>query len=89
METVNFVEFRKHLSDYVGKARFANEWVIVTQHGKVVGGFVSAEALQTLEELEMQRDVEAFDRGVAQAEKEGTLSLKEFAKRMGLKNVSG
>ncbi len=84
MQKVNFVEFRKHLSDYVGLARFANERIAVTHHGRVVGGFVSVEALQLLEELEMQKDVEAFDHALEQVEKEGTTSLDEFRKGIGL-----
>lgn len=84
MQKVNFVEFRKHLSEYVGRARFADERIAVTHHGKVVGGFVSAEALQQLEDLEMKKDVEAFDRGMASIEKHGTMSLEEFKKSIEL-----
>lgn len=69
MQKVNFVEFRKHLSEYVGKARFADERIAVTHHGKVVGGFVSAQALQLLEDLEMQEDCEALDKAVERHKK--------------------
>ena len=86
MQKVNFVEFRKHLSEYVGQARFADKRIAVTHHGKVVGGFVSAEALQFLEELEMQQDCEAYDRAMEQHKKNGhkTISHKEMMKRLGL-----
>ena len=86
MQKVNFVEFRKHLSEYVGQARFANERIAVTHHGKVVGGFVSAEALQFLEELEMQKDCEAFDLAMERYKKSGnkTISHGEFVKNIGL-----
>ena len=86
MHTVNFVEFRKHLSQYVGKARFANECIAVTHHGTVVGGFVSAEALQLLEDLEMQKDCEAYDRAMKHFEKNQykTRSHEEFKKNIGL-----
>lgn len=84
MQKVNFVEFRKHLSEYVGQARFAGERIAVTHHGKVVGGFVSAETLQFLEDLEMKKDVEAFDRGMKSINKDGTMSLEEFKKGIGL-----
>lgn len=84
MTKVNFVEFRKHLSEYVGKARFANERIAVTHHGKVVGGFVSAEALHFLEECEMQSDVDAYDRAMERHIKNGgkTISHKEMMKRL-------
>ncbi|MCE5317348.1 MAG: type II toxin-antitoxin system Phd/YefM family antitoxin [Parachlamydia sp.] len=84
MQKVSFVEFRKHLSEFVGQARFANERIAVTHHGKVVGGFVSAEALHLLEELEMQKDIEVFDRGMESIKKQGTISLEEFRKGIGL-----
>lgn len=80
MQTVSFVEFRKHLSDYVGQARFAHERIAVTHHGKVVGGFVSAETLQFLEELEKRKDIEAFDLGMQSIKTNGTISLEEFKK---------
>lgn len=87
MQKVNFVEFRKNLSEYVGQARFAGERIAVTHHGKVVGGFVSAEALQFLEELEeLQNDGEAYDRAMERYEKSGrkTISHEEFVKNIGL-----
>lgn len=84
MQKVSFVEFRKHLSEFVGQARYANERIAVTHHGKVVGGFVSAEALHLLEEFEMQKDIEAFDRGMESIKKQGTISLEEFKKEIGL-----
>lgn len=84
MPTVNFVEFRKHLSQYVGQARFADERIRVTHHGKVVGGFVSAEALKLLEAIEMNRDVDAYDRGMESIRKHGTQSLEEFEKGLDL-----
>ncbi len=84
MQKVKFVEFRKHLSEYVGQARFANERIAVTHHGKVEGGFVSAEALQLLEELEMLEDCAAYDRALARHKKKGskTISHKEMMKRL-------
>ncbi len=84
MQKVSFVEFRKHLSDYVGQARFAGERIAVTHHGKVVGGFVSADSLKLLEEIEMQKDIEAFDRGMKNMDKHGSISLNEFKKEIGL-----
>ena len=81
---VSFVEFRKHLSEYVGQARFADERITVTHHGKVVGGFVSAEALQILEDLEMQEDCEAYDKAIKRHKKNGykTISHEELMKRL-------
>lgn len=84
MEKVNFVEFRKHLSEYVGKARFADERIAVTHHGKVVGGFVSARALKVLEDIEMKNDIECYDRGIDSIQKNGTVSLEEFKKAIDL-----
>lgn len=84
MEKVKFVEFRKHLSEYVGRSRFAKERIAVTYHGKIVGGFVSAEALKFLEDLETRNDIEAFDRGMDSIKKSGTMSLEEFRKEIGI-----
>lgn len=84
MEAVNFVEFRKHLSEYVNQAQYRDELIPVTRHGKVVGGFVSADALHLLEEWEMKKDEEAFDRGMKSIKKHGTVSLGEFKKQIGL-----
>ena len=85
-QKVSFVEFRKHLSEYVGQARFADERIAVTHHGKVVGGFVSAEALQLLEELEMKQDCEAYDRAMENYKEndEKTISHTDFLKNIGL-----
>ena len=86
MQKVSFVEFRKHLSDYVGLARFADERIAVTHHGKVVGGFVSAEALKMLEEWELQEDNKAYDRAMKRYKKNKgrTISHEEFVKNIGL-----
>lgn len=86
MPKVSFVEFRKHLSEYVGQARFADKRIVVTHHGKVVGGFVSPEALQLLAALEMEEDCAAYDRAMERHEKSGyeTLSHEEFVKNIGL-----
>ena len=45
---------------------------------------MSAEALQFLEDLEMKRDIEAFDRGMESIKKNGTMSLDEFKKELEL-----
>lgn len=84
MYEVNFVEFRKHLSEYVGKARYADERIAVTHHGKVVGGFVSADALKLLEDWEMKQDCEAYDRAMERHKKNGykTISHEEMMKRL-------
>lgn len=84
MEKISFVEFRKHLSEYVGQARFADARIAVTHHGKVVGGFVSAEALQFLEDLEMQQDCEAYDKAIERHKKNRnkTISHAEMIKRL-------
>lgn len=84
MQKVSFVEFRKHLSEYIGKARFANTRTAVTYHEKVVGGFVSAEDLRKLEKLEQEKDLQAFDEGMESIKKNGSISLKDFKKGIGL-----
>lgn len=86
MQKVNFVEFRKHLSNYVGLARFADERIAVTHHGKVVGGFVSAEALKFLEEMELQKDDESYDLAMKRYKKNKgkTISHEEFIKNIEL-----
>ena len=81
---MSFVEFRKNLLEYVGKARFGDEWTLVTQHGKVVGGFVSTEALQALRELQKQKDIKAYDRGMESVKKRGGISHEEMKKKLGL-----
>ena len=82
MQKVNIVEFRKHLTQFIGQARYAGEYVAVTYHGEVVGGFVSAEALQYLEEQAMQGDIRAFDRAMKRHKKKGgkTQIFEEFKK---------
>ncbi len=82
MQVVSFVEFRKHLSEYVGMARYADERIAVTHHGKVVGGFVSAEILNYLEELETQKDIAAYRKGLKSIEKHGTISHQEFKNQL-------
>jgi PHD/YefM family antitoxin component YafN of YafNO toxin-antitoxin module len=84
MKKVSFVEFRKHLSEYIGMARFAHEWTAVTQHGKVVGGFVSKDALEMLMKLQEQEENAAYDRGMKSAQENGTISHEELKKRLGL-----
>ncbi len=86
MQKVSFVEFRKHLSEYVGQARFADGRIAVTHHGKVVGGFVSAKALRFLEDLEMQEDCTAYDLALERHKKNGfkTISHEELMKKLDL-----
>lgn len=84
MQRVSFVEFRKHLSEYVGKARFAGKRIGVTHHGKLVGGFVSPEALELLDELETKKELQAFDRGLESIKKHGTMTFDEFKEEIGL-----
>lgn len=86
MQTISFVEFRKHLSDYVGRARYADERIAVTHHGKIVGAFVSVETLKLLEELEEEEDRKAYDRAIRRHKKNKskTISQDEMMQRLGL-----
>jgi len=86
MQKVSFVEFRKHLSEFVGMARFADERIAVTHHGKVVGAFVSADTLQFLEDLEMQEDIKAYKNALRRHKKAKgkTISHEDFLKNIGL-----
>lgn len=60
MEQVSYVEFRQHLSDYIGKARFAKERIVVTKRGKIVGAFVPIEDLESIQSFEDKEDIAIF-----------------------------
>ena len=79
---INFVSFRQNLSEYVSLAKYASNRVVVTRNGKPVGAFVSIEDLKIIEEMEYQRDIKAFDAGMKDIKKHGTVSLEEVKKQL-------
>lgn len=86
MDHINFVKFRQHLSEYVGRAHFAKERVIVTQRKKVVGAFVPIEDLETILALEDQRDLEAFREAMKEDFEDWDIVKKRLLKKRRLKN---
>lgn len=78
MIKISVDEFKKNFSEYIERTRSTNERIAVTKHGKVIGGFVSAEDLKLLED----NDVGAYDRGIERIKKNGTISLEEFKEKI-------
>lgn len=62
IEQITTRELRAQLSDVLGRTMYAGERIGVTRNGKIAAVLVSVDDFETLEELEMARDVAMYDK---------------------------
>lgn len=81
-ETMTSIDARKHFSELIGKASFANEPTIITRSGKNVAVVISFEDYERYRQLEDQADGELAMKRIAAGGKRH--SLADVKKRLGL-----
>jgi prevent-host-death family protein len=77
----NVVDVRNTLSDFLNRASYRGERIIIERRGKPVAALVPLSDVERLEELENQADLKAAKK--ARKEK-GGVSLDQYRKKHGL-----
>jgi prevent-host-death family protein len=83
MTTVTASDLKTNHSDLLGRVRFGHERIAVTYHGKEVAAVVPMEDAHLLEKLEEALDALDASEAIAEAEREGTISLAELRETLG------
>jgi prevent-host-death family protein len=78
---VNVVDVRNTFSEYLNRASYQGQRIVIERRGKPVAALVSLEDLARIEALEDQADVKAAKR--ARKEK-GGVTLDRYCKKHGL-----
>jgi prevent-host-death family protein len=77
----NVVDVRNTFSEYLNRASYQGQRIVIERRGKPVAALVSLEDLKRIEALEDQADVKAAKR--ARKEK-GGVTLDQYCKKHGL-----
>ena len=77
----NVVDVRNTFSDYLNRASYRGERIIIERRGKPLAALVSLEDLALIEQLENAADVKAAKK--ARKEK-GGVTLEQYRKKHGL-----
>jgi prevent-host-death family protein len=83
MAPVTAKELKEHIAGVLSRVQYGGERVFVTRHGKEVAAVVSIEDARLLDELEDVLDAHDALEALDEAERDGTISLTEFRKRLG------
>ena len=78
----NVVDVRNTFSDYLNRASYQGQRIVIERRGKPVAALVSLEDLELLNALEDRADVKAAKK--ARKEK-GEVTLEEIKARLGMK----
>lgn len=88
MTKVTTKEARDQLAELVNRAAYGKERIILTRRGKGIAALVPLDDLLALEQfvrkLEDQSDLEAVQKALAESEREGTFTLDQIKKELGL-----
>lgn len=88
MTRISTVRARNELSTLVNRVAFGKERVVLTRRGKELMAMVPLEDLKLLERLlerlEDQADIEDAREALAEAEREGTISLAQIRDELGI-----
>ena len=88
MTTVTTKEARDQLSDLVNRAAYGKERIVLTRRGKGVAALIGLDDLLALEQmmrrLEDQADLEAAEKALGDAKREGTVPWEQVKKELGL-----
>lgn len=82
--TLSTIDARKNFSDLLNRAAYGKERVILTRRGKPLAAIVPIEDIETLEEIEDRLDLEAAEKALAEAEKEGTIPWDQVKRELDL-----
>lgn len=80
---VQLVELRNNLGEKINEVTYTNNRLTITRNGKPVAALISAEDLELLEELELIRDSQDFDKAVTE-DTGYRISLEDFKAKNGL-----
>jgi prevent-host-death family protein len=78
-------QIRKELSETINRVSFGHERIILHRHGKDIAALIPIEDLKILEEILDRLDVSEAMAAIEEAEREGTISLDELGKELGIK----
>jgi prevent-host-death family protein len=85
--TISTVKARNQFSTILNRVAFGKERMVLTRRGKEVVAMIPMEDLRLLEcfleRLEDQIDIEDARAALAEAEREGTISLAEMKQELG------
>ena len=85
-QAVSTVEAREHFSDLINRAAYGNERVVLERRNKALAAMISYEDLEWFEILEDLYDLHAAKNAIKEAKAKGTISSKDMAKAVGLKD---
>lgn len=71
MPEVNAITVRAKFSEWVNRAAFGKERVVLTRHGKPIAAMIPLDDLETLERLEDERDARLGAAALEQWQAEG------------------
>jgi len=83
MTKIGVLDARDHLSEFVNRARYTHERVVLTKRGKDIGAIVSIEDLKLLEALEDQFDIDLAWKAIAEAG-EKRIPYQSLREKLGL-----
>lgn len=83
MDSINAHNSDDFLS-LINRANVDKERIVITTHGQPVAALVPIEDLRALEEFEEAQDVLDAKTALAEADRDGTVSLAELKEQLGL-----
>jgi prevent-host-death family protein len=83
MTSLTTSEARQDFARLIGRAR-RGERIALTRHGRVVAAIVSPEDLEFLKMVEDRFDAKAADEAMKDVEINGTISLDDLRKELGI-----
>lgn len=83
MDAVTARDLKEHSSDILGRVQYGKERIAVTKNGKEVAVVVSLEDARLLDALEDVLDGHDALAAIAEAEREGTISVADLRARLG------
>lgn len=88
MTTISTKEARDQLSDLINRAAYGKERIVLTHRGKGVAALIPLEDLMALEQmmrqLEDQADLEAAQKALDEAKRNGTVPWEKVKEELGL-----
>ena len=84
MTSVTAKELKERPAEVLGRVQYGHERVAVTRYGKEVAAVVPISDMRLLERLEDLIDGQDALAAIEEAERDGTISLDELSKRLGL-----
>ena len=78
----NVVEVRNSFGDYLNRAQYQGERIVIERRGKPVAALIPMEDIELLEHLENEADLKAARKAMKE---KGGVPLRDIKKRLGMK----